>query len=713
MIWCETAAPDARAMERLAVFVSQVNALGLEAGIDVRAVPGGLHRSVRFDIAPYLLDRPLERADQVVLIAADQMTDAKLVELRRLLGGEPRACIAFGRFGRRQQLIGAKAKLSYIFNRDPTIIDLGERGSPGSGLGGDPVFGAPRRLGAWRGAMARPRLMVAHPSLDDVAQVAALTALALSQQVELAVLTDGEAKKAWQAARGSALPIYNYGEILPFDLAERMDILACMTPLQANYRLQCLVANAATAGVVLLDCTPDHATANTIDAFIRAPWELIGLTSFLGGEVLPNLGQLQAHTRASVPRSWSGTYAKQVFEAQSRAGSKLSRPIAAVRRSPEPPARLVFVPTNGVGLGHAQRCTLVAAELDRTRVDPVFAAFPSCIGLVKDYGFDVMPLVQRSPLHLQTYENDLPNYVRLKALTTKARALVFDGGYVFDSIYRTIVENRLAGVWLRRGLWQGQQDNSIALDRAKMFARIIVPTEAFDELNDHRSWSERAQHVGPIVRRHSLDSAGRDRLRHDLALRYDLSFDRLVVTQLGGGVAADRGPQVQALCGIMERRSDVLHLVVVWPTAVVQPGWSAWSRSRVVRTRHAGVLAAAADLCISAAGYNSFHEILYGALPAILMPQMGKGMDDQMARAGAARNRDLVGVVEPHQLMAVDRLVTRFLDAGEATAAKQRLAALELPPPGNSRAAALIEELMNEGTTLAQSRVADRSAEGR
>ena len=207
---------------------------------------------------------------------------------------------------------------------------------------------------------------------------------------------------------------------------------------------------------MLLDCTPDHANANSWTPSSGLRGILSGLAAFLSGEVVPNLGAAGAQVRSSLPRSLSGAHAKGVFEAQAR--SPAARAIAAVRGSPSPRAQVVFVPTNGVGLGHAQRCTLVATELDRDRVHPVFAAFPSCTGLVKEYGFDAMPLVQRSHLHLQPYENDLANYIRLKALTTRARALVFDGGYVFDSIYRTIVENRLAGVWLRRGLWQAQPE---------------------------------------------------------------------------------------------------------------------------------------------------------------------------------------------------------------------------------------------------------------
>jgi hypothetical protein len=375
--------------------------------------------------------------------------------------------------------------------------------------------------------------------------------------------------------------------------------------------------------------------------------------------------------------------------------------------------KLVIMPTNGVGLGHAQRCVLIADEFDRSRVAPIFAVFPSCAGLVKTYGFDTMPLIPRSAMHAQAHANDLPNYVRLHALAGDAGALVFDGGYVFDSVYRTILEHRLRGVWIRRGLWQAEQDNTTALDREKAFERVIVPTEAFEELNVAYSHGEQVHRVGPIVRCDGLDAVQRRTLREQLAERYGLGFDRLVVTQLGGGVAADRGAQIQAVCGVLERRADVLHLVLAWPTAVLEPGWFRWRRTRVVKTHHAGVLAAAADLCITAAGYNAFHEVLYGGRPAIFVPQTGGFMDDQRARALAAYERGLAGFVEPHQLMTLARDIDRHLDGDAGEAVRRRLAELELPPRGHADAARLIAELIDADAPLERPARPDRAGRRR
>ncbi|HVL19531.1 MAG TPA: glycosyltransferase, partial [Amaricoccus sp.] len=443
------------------------------------------------------------------------------------------------------------------------------------------------------------------------------------------------------------------------------------------------------------------------DAFVPAPQGLVGLDGFLDAEILPNLPGIAAHVLAS--RAAESARPERVLAflgapPSAEGGARRGR----ASRPPGPAAgSLVFMPTNGVGLGHAQRCTLIAHALAPAHPRPAFAVFPSCAGLVKAHGFDVMPLVGRSALHAQSHEPDLANYLRLRALTAGARALIFDGGYIFDSVYRTALRRDIAGIWIRRGLWPTGQDNSIALDREKAFDRVIVPDEAFDELNTPYSRGAHLTAVGPIVQTLRPDRAT---IRGDLAERYDRPFERLAVTLLGSGVAAGRGTQVQALCGLFERRSDTLHLVVAWPNAALEPGWFGWRNSRVVRTRHAAILAAAADVAVTAAGYNSFHEVLYNRVAAIFVPQTGGFMDDQRARARAACDRELASMAEANELMTLERLVCRYLDDGEAEALRARLAMAELPAPGTRRAAQIIEEAAFGPDALDLDPAADRPA---
>ena len=75
-------------------------------------------------------------------------------------------------------------------------------------------------------------------------------------------------------------------------------------------------------------------------------------------------------------------------------------------------------------------------------------------GTITTAGYPCQPLVQRSPDHPEPYANDIVNYLRLSRRLEPGDRLVFDGGFVFDSVYRTIMENDISAVWLRRGLWQ-------------------------------------------------------------------------------------------------------------------------------------------------------------------------------------------------------------------------------------------------------------------
>lgn len=702
MLLCETARGGRNDAEDLAIFASQLAALGLPARIAVASVPERASLNLQFDLAPLLYDGVLHTGDTVALIAADRLNDETLVRLRRLAGEAEVAVRAFGSFEARQTALGVRARLSYVFGREPEIFEVGSR----AGLPA-PVFGIPRpdrRAARDEDAL---RLLLVGPDLKDPMQAAAILALAPRRGLRPTLVTDSRSKQQWIAAHGHAVPVFAYGETFPGALARRTDVAIFFGNVEGSYRLQTLVANLLLAGVPLLDGSEGYRNSGENDAFIAAPRSIHGLDGFLAAEVVPNRDTIAGHVRASRAAAAAGPDRVLRFVGGEAPAASPHR----TRHTPSGGAGVVFMPTNGVGLGHAQRCALIARALDHGR--PAFAAFPSCTGLVKSYGFDVMPLIGRSKLHAQSHEHDLGNYLRLRALTAGARTLVFDGSYIFDSVYRTVLQGDLSGVWIRRGLWQATQDNSIALDREKAFDRVIVPEEAFAELNTAYSSGAHVFPVGPIVQELRLDRAARADVRDRLAERFERPFERLAITLLGSGVAAERDTQVQALCGLFERRSDTLHLVLVWPNATLEPVWFGWRNTRIVRTRHAATLAAAADVAVSAAGYNSFHEALYNRVPAIFVPQTGGFMDDQRARAQAAVDRGLASMAASHELMTLERLVCRYLDDGEAEAIRARLAVAELPPPGTLRAARLIEELSNGPEAVGHDRPADLPARRR
>ena len=274
MILCETARDGRTDAEHLAIFASQLAALGLPARIDVGAVPerAGLH--LQFDLAPLLADGGLAAGDTLALLAADQLGDRTLLRLRRLAGEAAgvRVC-AFGSFAATQTALGVRARLAYVLGREPELFDLGpEAGRPA------PAFGVPPEAPTIRPEV--PRLLLVGPDLRDPAQVAALGALAPRRGLRLAVLTDSRTKHDWIAAHGHGVPVFAYGEALPRTLAGRTDLAVCFGRVEGSFRLQSLVANLLLAGVPVLDGTAGHLNAAENDALCRRRRGSSGSTAF-------------------------------------------------------------------------------------------------------------------------------------------------------------------------------------------------------------------------------------------------------------------------------------------------------------------------------------------------------------------------------------------------------------------------------------------------
>lgn len=682
MILCEHANNSPEATEAMLIFAGQMSAAGHDIKINADSIKQPLHRNLQYEIAPYLCDPESDKISKLIVLGADTLNNDRLVDFRRLKIRPETQIYAIGNFEKAQTKISVLSRLSYVLGKDPELIDLSS--STDFAGGAIPALGIPVQINTKK----RPRILLLAPNLEDDGVANEVYSFSLSRKFDTVIVTNGKSKELWQKGHGFDCDIYYYGELPPEDLSAKADICVLVSDIENNIRAKSIFHNLITSGAAIVDCTRANIDRNSESFAVRGPTNISHLSGFLTDEILPNVGELSDISRNSV-------LAHQINTPRFLERLKISPSKVDANNSVEDDPQILFVPTNGVGLGHAQRCSLVADRLS-PKTNIRFAAFPSCLPMLNRYGFDGVPLVSRSELHASPHDNDLLNYQRLYSATNDGDVLVFDGGYVFDSIFRTIAKRKMRGIWIRRGLWQPEQNNTVALDREKIFERVIVPMEAFDELNHNYSRGTRLKTVGPIVQRPHPDVFDRKELRNRLRKRFNRDFTNLTVTMLGGGVAADRTAQVQAICAGMEKRSDTLNLIVTWPTARVDPGWFCWENSRVVRTHHANPLVSACDLFISAVGYNSFHEAMYNGVPSIFIPQMAAYMDDQRARAEAAADRGAAILIEPTQMSSLNHEITMCLDDSKADEIRKAIADLELPETGNTAAAHYIEEIAHD-----------------
>ncbi|MEM9974170.1 MAG: glycosyltransferase [Pseudomonadota bacterium] len=681
MIVIEAGRRDARSLDARLLFAADLAAHGYDAVIDEETVPDALARATRYDAAPYLAARADLAPAAIVVIGAEEIGDDALITLRDYALEPDVPIAALGRFPSHQARMGAEARLAHATARTPAIVDL-EAEAPGIAPGTLlPLLAAVR---AAPSGATTPTLAIAFGAdlLEDPQTLPLLTAMNNLGALRLRLITTGKAKDEIKGTRYAALPVFSITELPPMALARGIDILAVLGSGPPGERVASLATALLARGGAVIDSTDDAALAATGAPVLRGPATLAGLPGFAEHTVLPNRAEI---ARAAAADAWIARHA-------------LPR-IAALAGLPAPPERgqraraprALFVPTNGNGLGHAQRAAQIAGALPAGLL-AAFCAFPSCLPLLNARGFPAAPLVSPTGAHEADDANDVLNALRLARAIRPGDQLVFDGGYVFTSIFRTIFETGAKATWVRRGLWRPGQIAESHLDREKAFDQVIVPGEAFDELNTDLSFGPHIHKVGPILQ--AAGDEAPDETRKTLTGAIGAEFTTLVVSMLGGGVAADRTAQLQTISAALAHRPETAHVIVAWPGAALPPALAQWPNTHVVTTLAALPLARAADLVISAAGYNTFHELIYARTPAIFIPQIAPYMDDQERRARAASDRGVALTVLPDELIALSRAIEAVLDHGEGSGLSAALADLTLPATGTGEAARRIAELM-------------------
>ena len=686
MILLCTGQRSTKAFDAMLLFAVQLDSRGHEIAIDARFLPDEIQKHQKYEVAPFLCDLDDLTVDMIVLIGAETVSEEVQILLRKLQPGADVAIWALGRFSTRLDQVTAQNRIAYALGREPQMIDLAiKQKRPLFDDGFAPLAATLLSKPAQRDDdLARLFVYLPFEVLEEPITLPDLGALNHSAGIDLHIITNGEGKDLIRRSRYSALSVHGYGELPPATLARYADIVAYFGASIPGERMALFALEAMGAGKVVIDCTVSSAFATNGAPVLRGPEDVRALSSYLTDVVLQNRMEIGRRIQKS---EWLRDFDIVALETEMQLNTAPAKP-------PAGRAQTVFFPTNGNGLGHAQRCALIAEAMapDHRRC---FTAFPSCNDMLQKRGFACAPMVQISEDHPEKYAHDLINYLRLRSILRIKDQLVFDGGYVFDSVYRVISALQIPSVWIRRGLWRPGQIHPTALEREHVFSKIIVPKEAFSELNKEYSFGSNVHHVGPIVNSLEQDVATSRRLRDRLSKQFNRKVNTLVVSMLGGGVASERSAQLQMLCNLLEQRPNCLHLIVAWPNAFVPNGIYGWKNTQVIRTQNAQALCRAADLTISAAGYNSFHEVLYSKVPAIFIPQSAPFLDDQEKRARAASERGLASLVLDTELLLLQREVGAFLDGGKAEEIRLALETAQLPDPGNRDAALLIEEGLN------------------
>lgn len=355
--------------------------------------------------------------------------------------------------------------------------------------------------------------------------------------------------------------------------------------------------------------------------------------------------------------------------------------------------RVLFVTANGVGLGHITRLSAIARRLP-ARLEPVFATMSQAASVLEQMGFPTELLTTYTgkagkPWNTWTRERmrDILDY-------HQPAALVLDASNPYEGVVEAAAcRPGLKLVWVRRGMWRATQDNSAFLTRAPYFDMIIEPDDiaaALDVARLEQGPSDTLQ-VPPIGLLDEHEILPRADARRALGLP-ETAEGGSVLVQLGSGTTRDLNRLLTQVFDTLHCFPDLEIVLAQWlNTAEEYRG--RWRDVRLLTGFPIPRYYRAFDFTISAAGYNSFNDLLRFGVPTIFIANDAECMDDQGARARYAEAENAAFDIDEANLESLYDCVQAILQPPVRDYLTERARALARPN-GAKQAARAIAKLL-------------------
>lgn len=289
---------------------------------------------------------------------------------------------------------------------------------------------------------------------------------------------------------------------------------------------------------------------------------------------------------------------------------------------------ILFLPTNGSGLGHLTRCLAYARRMSGTG-DITFFSLASAAEMIEQFGFAAEYFISPFWSRNSTYDWNCELAVRFGMVLERVRprVVVFDGTWPFQGFLAACraYDRPLKLVWSNRGLLR-EDGKPVTVD-ASVFDLIIRPGELGATAGaETLPVGVRRLTVPPVTLLTDAEFLPRADARRELGLP---QAGRLALLSLGPGNLKD-------VCGVGHRLIRLIQAEgfdTVWacaPIAVrdvdvppsVRPV-SVYPLARCMR---------AFDVFVGAAGYNTCCEVAQMQIPSLIVPNALLA-DNQPARA--------------------------------------------------------------------------------
>lgn len=354
-----------------------------------------------------------------------------------------------------------------------------------------------------------------------------------------------------------------------------------------------------------------------------------------------------------------------------RKGRKAERPV-------------LMLPSNGVGVGHLTRLLAIARRMER-RV--IFGSQAPALDVIRQFGYDCDYIPSHTLVggDFEAWDRWFGAEVSRLLERHDPALVVYDGNHPSDGLIAAVTARSDCSLaWMRRGMWA--RTTSRFLKNARWCDIVIEPGElagARDEGVTSRLRHE-ATLVDPI---RLLDPADLlDRGEAARALGLDPARPAVLV-QLGSGFNRDLLTLLDGIVAELSRHKGLQIALAEWVTGSVP--LNLWPEVKVLRGFPISRHFRAFDFCVSAAGYNSFHELIGFGIPTIFVANQHPSMDDQYGRAKFAQDNSAAFEISETEMNDFPDLVAMLMQREARSFLSERCQDLGRPNGADEAAEAL------------------------
>lgn len=290
---------------------------------------------------------------------------------------------------------------------------------------------------------------------------------------------------------------------------------------------------------------------------------------------------------------------------------------------------VLFIVTNGVGLGHLTRGLAVALEMRRLHCNKEIVFFTTSIAVdvIRQCGFPFYTIPSREQQKYRKESEWNHQFATILSRIFKQyqiSTIIFDGAYPFAPLLNSYVVNpSVRKVWIKR---EGDKAGFELLATIEtLFDCSIVPGEFQDTVKKIEKKNKR--YINPIL----LNPFVFER-KEPLRSQFHIPLEKKIMyLQLGAGAINEIKEPIKHIVSIMDAMPQVVLVVAesIIGKQLIITGNEIIRLKEYPNARYFSEI----DFAVSAAGYNTFHELMYYKVPTVFIPNLVTSKDDQKKRA--------------------------------------------------------------------------------